>query len=97
LLANGNVYYGKTLAGKPNGDGVYVTKGEVLKGEFKNGEANGKCRLETTDMVIEGDWTNGFVTEGKVDTKDFTYQGAMKNNLPEGKGKYRHLSSDITY
>lgn len=81
---------------------IHVTKrladGSVFSGYWKMGEPFGQGVLVTADgELIEGVWDDaGKLTSGTVIAREFTYNGDLKDYLPDGYGSC-HYKNGIRY
>jgi len=91
-LPNGDVYFGKFVAGKPSGKGRYEYKnGNVYTGPFKAGKMTGKGMLEFKNgQIYKGDFIDGKRTGKGVLTWPYgaTYKGDFVNGRRTGKGTF---------
>lgn len=71
--------------------------GSFFSGYWKMGEPFGEGMLVTKDgEVIEGVWNDGHLDSGLVINKEFTYEGRLKDYLPEGYGSC-HYKNGVQY
>lgn len=81
---------------------IHVTRrlgdGSVFSGYWKLGEPFGEGRLITADgELVEGRWEDGKLTHGLVVAKEFTYNGQLKNYLPDGYGSCHYKDGSRYY
>ena len=78
----------------------------TLIGDIKNSKLNGKGKLihkkgTKNEKIISGDWNNGAITYGTIQTPKFTYTGNIKSNkelweiYASGNGTMRFKSGRI--
>ena len=96
-LLSDKVFYGETNINKPHGMGVIISDQYIFKGQFTDGKAAKDGTIESQSYNARGLFVDGQMTNGKVITRDFTYEGNFKNNKPEGKGFYHHINNKVTY
>lgn len=100
LDSEGNQYEGQVESWLPHGNGIYTdTKGNVLKGLFKNGYLNGDGEIQSSD----GSHYIGNVTYGNPDGKgvktnadESVYEGEFSYGQYHGEGKLTSPASEDT-
>lgn len=98
-------YYGQTLEGRPNGEGIIrfgFEKASFYRGEFRNGLPNGSgLMIYSTGMTnysIMGNFKDGKLMEGSVlyDTKfSFVKDGMVTDTYTVKNGNYIKIDNDL--
>lgn len=102
-LANGDLWSGDLLNGKPHGIGCYIsqkpaTAGKKYEGEYRNGHRVGKGKITWPDGdIYEGEWNDeGKHGYGKMQyIYAYTEEGEYENNHRIGKGKITWPNGEI--
>jgi hypothetical protein len=84
----------------PDIHGILITKDGRYDGEFKRGKAKGKgiyISEGSPRVRYKGEWDNGMLVKGYIETDEFRFKGILINRIPEGDGKILFKKTKTVY
>lgn len=87
----GNIYFGQTLGGRPQGWGrMRYANGAEYEGHWRRGMRDGTGEYtDSTGFRYAGKWCADTLPHGSIQKVDTCYRGRLNRNLkPEGNGRY---------
>lgn len=95
--AKGHRYMGFWNGYLMNHQGIYYDpKGKMYKGSFDNGKFKGDGELKDEQKVVVGHFEkNQMNKEGRIEKKNYTYQGEIIRDKPHGWGQKQHKNGDV--
>lgn len=83
----------------PTNIGMLVTLQGSYKGNFKQGKAHGEGSYVSAsgNKKISGQWENGSLLKGKIETEEYRYEGKLLGSIPHGKGALKILKTNVEY
>lgn len=91
-LADGEVYEGSFVEGRREGEGkMKRADGAEYDGSWQAGIYHGQGRyISAKGNVYEGEWKYGQLRKGRLESKEWTYDGEMDGMSPSGVGVTRY-------
>ena len=96
FLKSGIQYIGTFQNDQIDGYGIFKwINGDKYEGEVKNGKMHGKGKYQYNNgKVLEGNFTNGQITERKIDNKSFRQIDKKMHETFDYKKPYRKIDMD---
>lgn len=87
-LADGAVYEGGFVEGRKEGFGKLIRADKSgYEGQWKNDAFHGEGRyVSSKGNLYEGEWECGILPQGRLETKDWIYEGEFRRMSPDGTG-----------
>jgi hypothetical protein len=96
-LSTGGDDRGQWKNGKPDGRGMFISRGIEYRGDFSNGQRDGQGVLKKENYTYQGTWKNNQPHGWGVETKfNETYAGEWKDGLYDGHGA-KHFGGLLRY
>lgn len=95
VYRDSSIYSGQFNLDKREGAGTMIyTDGSTYEGSWKEDLRDGSGKFSSSGTTYEGEWAADSLHEGTVTSPEYIYDGELRDLLPNGFGRTRHMSGE---